>query len=149
MMRQPRFAHLAMALIITLVVPSLAAAQNANTGRLFVNLTDDALPRATMAVTLATRVLKETERPVTLFLNVEAVHLANRKLPETIAPNGKSLKAMLGAFIDAGGRVIICPMCMKTIGGMGPEDLIDGVVLGGPEVTWPDLFGTDTTVLSY
>jgi hypothetical protein len=59
------------------------------------------------------------------------------------------LKEMLAAFMNAGGRVLVCPMCMGNVGGLSKDDLIAGVEVGGPDTTWPALFAEDTTVLSY
>jgi predicted peroxiredoxin len=117
--------------------------------KLFVNLSSDELNRAAMAIGFSTKVLEQKKIPVTLFLNVEGVRIADKNIPGNKHVSGKSLKEMLTAFIAAGGRVIACPMCMKNVGGLTKADLIPGVEVGGPDVTWPALFAEGTTVLSY
>ncbi|MCK9260607.1 MAG: DsrE family protein [Azoarcus sp.] len=117
--------------------------------RLFVNLTSSELNRAAMAIGFSTKVLTEKKIPVTIFLNVEGVRIADKSIPENKYVNGKSLKEMLSSFMGAGGRVIVCPMCMENVGGLLKEDLIPGVEVGGTDVTWPALFDKGTTVLSY
>jgi predicted peroxiredoxin len=117
--------------------------------RLFINLTSDELNRAAMAIGFGTKVLTEKKMPVTIFLNVEGVRIADKNIPGNKHAGGKTLKEMLGAFMDAGGHVIVCPMCMANVGGLSKDDLIPGVEVGGPDVTWPALFAEDTTVLSY
>jgi sulfur relay (sulfurtransferase) complex TusBCD TusD component (DsrE family) len=112
--------------------------------KLFINLTTDEARRAAMAIGFATRVREDKKIPVTIFLNVEGVRLADKN----IAHCGAS-QDMLKEFIRDGGRVIICPMCMQAVGGMDKDDLISGVELGSPEVTWPALFDDNVTVLSY
>ena len=112
--------------------------------KLFINLTTDEARRAAMAIGFATKVREEKKIPVTIFLNVEGVRLADKN----IAHCGTS-QDMLKEFIRDGGRVIICPMCMQNVGRMDKDDLISGVEMGGPEVTWPALFDDDVTVLSY
>jgi len=129
-------------------MPSIAPAQSEN-DKLFVNLTSDDIDRAAMAINFSTRVRVERKIPVTLFLNVEGVRIADKKIPEHQHATGKSLKSMLINFIAEGGRVLVCPMCMKNVGGLSKADLIDGVQLGGSDVTWPALFDKNTTVLSY
>lgn len=100
-----------------------------------------------MAIGFSTKVLTQKKIPVTIFLNVEGARIADKNIPEHKHANGKSLKEMLAAFMSAGGQVIVCPMCMKNVGGLGKEDLIPGVTVGGPDVTWPALFAEGTTVL--
>lgn len=117
--------------------------------KLFVNLSNDDLNRAAMAIGFSTNVLTKKKIPVTIFLNVEGVRIADKNIPESKYVNGKSLKQMLSEFIKAGGKVIICPMCMNNVGGIKQEEVLDGVTIGGPEVTWPALFADNTTVLSY
>ena len=127
--------------------PALLASDDSQ--KLFVNLSSDELNRAAMAIAFSTRVLSEKKIPVTIFLNVDAVRIADKNIPENKHASGTSLKEMLVAFMNAGGKVIVCPMCMKNVGGLSKDDLINGVVVGGSDVTWPALFAEGTTVLSY
>ena len=116
---------------------------------LFVNLTSDDLDRAAMAINFSTRVRQQKNIPVTLFLNVEGVRIADKRLPQKIHPNGKSLKQMLSVFMESGGKVIVCPMCMKNVGGMTTENLVAGAVVGSADTTWPAMFAEGATVLSH
>ena len=117
--------------------------------KLFVNITSDDINKAAMAIGFSTKVRMEKKIPVTIFLNVEGVRIADKNIPEHKHSTGKSLKEMLAGFMQAGGKVIVCPMCMKNVGGLTKDDLIEGVVVGGSDVTWPALFAEGTTVLSY
>lgn len=117
--------------------------------KLFINLSSDEINRATMAISFSTRVLKQKNIPVTIFLNVEGVRIADTSLPSHQHASGKSPRDLLKEFMQAGGRVIICPMCMDNVGGIDKQQLLEGVEMGGPDVTWPALFADDTTVLSY
>lgn len=116
---------------------------------LFVNLTSNEMNRAAMAISFSTRVRTQKQIPVTIFLNVDGVRLANRNIPGSTHVSGKTPQEMLASFMAAGGKVIACPMCMKNVGGMKKADLMDGVVVGGSDVTWPALFADNTTVLNY
>jgi predicted peroxiredoxin len=135
------------ALIVILTSQNAFAADDGQ--KLFVNLTSDAINRAAMAIGFSTKVLSQRKVPVTIFLNVDAVRIADNNIPGHRHANGKTLKEMLAGFIEAGGRVIICPMCMEMVGGLNKKELIEGVEVGGPDVTWPALFAEGTTVLSY
>jgi predicted peroxiredoxin len=53
---------------------------------------------------------------------------------------------MLQGFMKSGGQVILCKMCMKNIGGIKQEEVIDGVKFTG---TLSALFADNTTVLTY
>ena len=116
---------------------------------LFVNLTSNEMDRAAMAINFSTRIRTQKKIPVTIFLNVDGVRLVNRKIPGNTHISGQTLQEMLASFMVAGGKVIACPMCMKNVGGMTKADLIDGVVVGSSDVTWPALFAPNTTVLNY
>lgn len=143
---------LTLSVIVTVLAMATlsATAQAADTAQaLFINLTSDDTNRAAMAINFATLVRQKKNIPVTVFLNVDGVRLADRTIPQTKNPAGKTAAEMLSAFMAAGGEVIICPMCMKNVGGLAKSDLLDGVKMGGPDVTWPALFADGTTVLSY
>ena len=135
------------ALVFMVFTPSVYASDDGD--KLFVNITSDDINKAAMAISFSTKIRTEKKIPVTIFLNVEGVRIADKNIPEHKHSTGKSLKEMLASFMNAGGKVIVCPMCMKNVGGLSKDDLIEGVVVGGSDVTWPALFAKGTTVLSY
>jgi predicted peroxiredoxin len=135
---------LAFLLICTFASSSLTAADNDQ--RLFVNLTSDEINRATMAIVFSTRVLTEMDIPVTIHLTVEGTRIADRNIPEQTNADGNTLKGLLSEFMSEGGRVFVCGMCMKNVGGINSDELIDGVqVEGGMSA----IFDPGTTVVSY
>lgn len=143
---------LSLAVLLTTAVPVtpvLAADHDDDQPSLFVNLTSDELNRAAMAISFATRVRKEKDIPVTIFLNVEGVRLVDTRVPAQTYADGRTPQQMLKDFLAAGGTVIACPMCMKNVGGLTADMLPAGVQVGGSDVTWPLLFADDATVLSY
>ncbi len=117
--------------------------------KLFVNLTSNEMNRAAMAINFSDRILNAKKIPVTIFLNVDGVRLVNRHIPGHKHASGQTLQEMLTGFMKSGGLVIACPMCMKNVGGMTKDDLMEGVVVGSSDVTWPALFAKGTTVLNY
>ncbi len=114
--------------------------------KLFVNLTSDEINRATMAIAFSTKVLTQKKIPVTIYLTVEGVRIVDKNIPEHRHANGKSLKEMLSGFMEEGGRVILCGMCMKNVGGIKKDEVIEGVEFSGGMSA---LFEEGTTVLSY
>ena len=146
-MQQIKFILVAI-LSVNLMVISLAIKADENKS-LFINLTSNEINRAAMAINFGHRVLQKKKMPTAIFLNVEGVHLVNKNIPQHQHKNGKTIHEMLAAFIQDGGKVIVCPMCMKNVGGMEKSDLLAGVQLGGPDTTWKALFADEVTVLSY
>ena len=135
------------AFVCVMAAQSVIASESGQ--KLFVSLSSDEINRATMAIGFSTGVLTKKKIPVTIFLNVDGVRIADKNIPEHKHANGQSTKEMLATFMQAGGRVIVCPMCMKNVAGLSEDELIEGVEVGGPDVTWPALFAEGTTVLNY
>ncbi|WP_085442338.1 DsrE family protein [Magnetofaba australis] len=141
-------------LALTLATPLWASSHGghgaaASGQSLFVNIASDDLNRAVMAIGMPHKVLQMKKIPVTLFFNAEAVRLLNKNIPAHARSGGADIHAMLRSFMQDGGVVIVCPMCMTQVGGMTADDLIEGVTLGGPDATWPPLFAPGAVVLSY
>jgi len=114
--------------------------------KLFVSLTTDNLDRAAMAVGISNKVLSSEKIPVTIFLSAQGVRWADKNIPQNRYVNGKTIPEMLQGFIKSGGQVILCKMCMKNVGGLKKEEVIDGIKFSG---TLPALFADNTVVLSY
>jgi predicted peroxiredoxin len=130
------------------VVPTPRAPEDL-VGGLFVNLTTDDIDRAAMAIGFATKVLNGTEKPVTIFMNTQGVRLADTHIPQNTHKSGKTVHQMLQKFMDDGGVVLICPVCMKNVGGISEEEVLPGIIIGTPEYTWSAMFAENVTVLSY
>ena len=114
--------------------------------KLFVSLTTDDLDRAAMAVGISNKVLSTEKIPVTIFLSAQGVRWADKNIPQNRYANGKTIPEMLKGFMKSGGKVIICKMCMKNVGGIKKEEVLEGIKFSG---TLPALFADNTTVLSY
>jgi len=137
---------------LLLVALSLAVAPGSRAGEpeggLFVNLTTHDVWRAGMALGFAHNVLKAGHK-LTVFLNVDAVTIAAKDIPQhTNALLGMTLQDKLKAIMADGGKVIVCPMCMRQAG-LTPDELIDGVTVGTPPVTIPALMAPGVKVMSY
>ncbi len=115
---------------------------------IFYNLTTDEAWAAGMALGQANKAL-ESGYNVVIFLNVRGVLLASKSFKSDIASgSGMSLQEMLRAAMKKGAKAIICPMCMNKVG-ISQEDLIEGIVKGGPDVTMKAMTADDTVVISY
>ena len=117
-----------------------------NNNKLFVSLTTDNLDRAAMAVGISSKVLSTKSIPVTIFLSAQGVRWADKNIPQNRYVNGKTIPEMLQAFMKSGGQVIICKMCMKNVGGLSKDEVLEGIKFSG---TLEALFADNTTVLSY
>ncbi len=130
---------------VCLIAPVVSAADQG----LFVNLTSSDLDRASMAIFIAQKALAEKGAEATLFLNVDGIRLADKRLPSPGRAGGATLHEMLRTFMQAGGRVYACPMCMQNVGGMSEQDLIAGIQVATMDAVWSALFAKDVRVLSY
>jgi predicted peroxiredoxin len=114
--------------------------------RLFVSLTSDDLDRAAMAVSVSNKVLSTGSISATIYLSAQGVRWVDKNIPQNKYVNGKTIPEMLTEFMAAGGKVILCKMCMENIGGIKPDEVIEGVELtGGLDA----MFAENTTVLTY
>jgi predicted peroxiredoxin len=129
-------------------VPTPRAAADLENG-LFVSLTTDDIDRAAMAIGFATKVVMGTEKPVTIFMNVEGVRLVDTNIPQSTHKSGMTIAEMLDKFVAEGGVALVCPVCMKNVGGLAENEIMEGVIIGTPEYTWAAMFAPGTTVLSY
>jgi sulfur relay (sulfurtransferase) complex TusBCD TusD component (DsrE family) len=122
---------------------------NAAEESLFVNLTTDDLAKAAMAINFSHKVLNDRNIPVSIFLNVEGVRLADTTVPQPTHVTGQTIAQKLEAFMADGGTVLVCPFCMQNVGGVAKDELMEGVLMGVPELTQGALFADNATVLSY
>jgi predicted peroxiredoxin len=132
-------------LLLLLGATSLSAGEKKT---IFYNLTTDEAWAAGMALGQANKAL-ESGYNVVIFLNVRGVLLASKSFKSDISSgSGMSLQEMLKAAIKKGAKAIICPMCMNKVG-ITQDDLIEGIVKGGPDVTMKAMTADDTVVISY
>ena len=140
-----------LAVVGCLLLPTLftlPAAADTVGKTIFYNLTTDEAWTAGMALGQATKALESGYR-IAVFLNVRGVLLASKAFhSDTWAGADKNLQDMLRTVLARGGRVIVCPMCLKKVG-LGVSDVIDGAELGGPDVTLKTMTADDTVVISF
>lgn len=114
----------------------------------FYNITTDEVWPAGMASAQAYNAAKRGH-DVIAYLNVRGVYLAAKdRQQDTLGATGRTAQETLKMAIENGARVLVCPMCMRQ-GGLSPDDLIDGVELGKPDVLFELLSQDDVVALSY
>ncbi len=99
--------------------------------------------RADMAITFGTKHL-ERGHPLTLFLNDKGVFVASKAKAERFGEH----QTQIGAAIEKGALILVCPMCMKH-SGVAEADLIAGAQVGNPEPTGGALFKDDTQTVAW
>jgi predicted peroxiredoxin len=107
----------------------------------------DDLHAVNMALKLGT-VLQDKGSRVTLFVDLEGVRLADSRQPldlrwGTTAPIGELYKG----FVDAGGRVLVCPHCAAAVG-LEASSLRSGATLGTNE-SIAELLQSAAKILDY
>ena len=88
-------------------------------------------------------------KQVTMFLTKEAVRLAVPEYAEGTACDGcPPLSTLTTQFADAGGRLLVCPVCFNAR--KLPEDgLVENAQIGGATPLWQWIGGDAATVFSY
>lgn len=133
-------------MLLAVVIAAPVAADEQKT--IFYNVTTDEAWAAGMALGQANKAL-EAGYSVVIFLNVRAVFIASKAFStDSNGAVGKSLQEQLKDAIAGGAQAIICPMCMGKAG-MTMDDVIEGVVKGGPDVTMKAMTADDTVVISF
>ncbi len=83
-----------------------------------------------------------------VFLNVRAVTIANKKVPQHKgAITGKTAAELIKELLDDGARVFVCPTCTKQAG-LDIDDRLEGIEPGGPEFR-KLLMAPNTKIISY
>jgi predicted peroxiredoxin len=87
-------------------------------------------------------------KQVTMFLTKEAVRLATPGIAEGVACDGcPPLSTLATQFADAGGRLLVCPICFGARK-LAEDDLLDHAQMGGATPLW-QWIGEGATVFSY
>jgi predicted peroxiredoxin len=107
------------------------------------HLSSDEPWRATVAISDATTLLKLGHN-VTLLLSVEGVQIGVMQPHHYLGLD--TLTGNVTNFIEDGGKVIICEVCLR-IAGYNNSDIIDGAIIGKPEIISSLL--TNATVIDY
>ena len=138
---------LGLLLVALCFVTNVQAAEDKSMG-LFVNLSAGETATAGHAMHFASNML-ERGHPVAFFLNHQAVAYATGNAPdEPFGDSGPTVADMLADLMGRGAKVIVCRLCIK-MQGIGPETLVEGAMLGNPELVAEYLFDPSYQVISW
>lgn len=107
------------------------------------------LHAAVMALSLANG-LQSAGAKVTLFLNLEAVRLADTRQPNDLVwgMKGHSISHLYDNFVKAGGKVLVCPHCAK-VAGLSSKNLRKGAQIADSDHSVVDAILDADKILSY
>jgi predicted peroxiredoxin len=125
-----------------LIVPSIFA-QEVNKTKLVYHLSSDEPWRSTIAI-LDSQTMLKMGYNVTLMLSIEGVQIGVKSPHHYLGL--EPLKKNVSDFINNGGNVVICEVCLK-IAGYDNSDIIDGSMIGSPALMANLL--NKTTVVDY
>ena len=132
-------------LLSVLLAMGLLSASAIAADSLFVNVTSSDNIKGPMAIMFANKGLKKGLK-MTIFLNTEGVKLAVKGFnPPTNAATGKNTHEMLQMFMKNGGKVLVCPMCLKAQG-YDESDLISGVEVTNEDVTFDTILKSSKVI---
>ncbi len=90
----------------------------------------------------------QSGKEVRMWLTKEAVRLALPGFTQGVACEGcPALPALAGQYAEAGGPMLVCPICFNARS-LSPGELIAGAELGGATSLW-EWIGEGATVFSY
>jgi predicted peroxiredoxin len=125
-----------------LAMPSIFA-QDINKTKIVYHLSSDEPWRSTIAILDSQSMLKMGFN-VTLMLSIEGVQLGVKSPHHYLGL--EPLTKNVSDFINDGGNVVICEVCLK-IAGYNNSDIIDGSIIGSPALMANLL--NKTTVVDY
>ena len=114
-----------------------------NANPIVYHLTNDDPWRASIAISDATS-LKNLGYNVTFLLSIGGVQVGVKNPHEHL--NLDNVVENVTNFINEGGKVVICGVCLK-VAGFEPSDIIDGAIIGNDKIS-ANLF-TNATVVTY
>lgn len=138
-------------LLVTLALSAPLQAQATNAARadkhivVHIGQYSNDLHSAAMGLSLA-GMLREAGAEVTVFLDREAVRMADTGQP-LLQYGDSDTAALMQGFIEAGGRVVVCPHCAE-LGGVAADALRDGAEMG-TKASIAALFLDADTVVDY
>ena len=125
-----------------LAMPSIFA-QDVNKTKIVYHLSSDEPWRSTIAI-LDSQTMLKMGFNVTLMLSIEGVQLGVKSPHHYLGL--EPLTKNVSDFINDGGNVVICEVCLK-IAGYNNSDIIDGSLIGSPALMANLL--NKTTVVDY
>lgn len=148
-LRHAVFVLVALVLSVTSLIAPVAA-QAQDKPALFINLTNEDPWKVAMAAFFGTNfALKQGHKDVVIFVSVQATPMFSKSKSGVRAEQfGKTVHEMYREFQAAGGKVLVCPVCLKALN-MPDSDLIDGAEVASVKSVNAILFRADTKTLAW
>lgn len=148
-LRHAVFVLIALVLSVTSLIAPVAA-QAQDKPALFINLTNEDPWKVAMAAFFGTNfALKQGHKDVVIFVSVQATPMFSKSKSGVRAEQfGKTVHEMYREFQAAGGKVLVCPVCLKALN-MPDSDLIDGAEVASVKSVNAILFRADTKTLAW
>lgn len=116
---------------------------------LFINVTNDDPWKVSMAAFFGTAFALKQGHPVTMFVNVQATPVFQKSQGELRCEQfNRKVHDLVREFQAAGGKVLICPVCLKALN-IQPSDLIEGAEVATVKSVDDVLFKADTKTLNW
>lgn len=116
---------------------------------LFINITNEDPWKVAMAAFFGTNFALKQGHPAVMFVNVQATPLFHKNRADVRSEQfGRTVHDMVREFQAAGGKVLICPVCMKATG-IAAADLIEGAEVATVKSVDDVLFRPDTKTLAW
>jgi predicted peroxiredoxin len=133
--------------LMTLLAPISSHAQEK--APLFMSVTNDEPWKVAMAAFFGTNFALKQGHPAVIFVNVQATPMFHKNKSEVRSEQfGRTVHDMVREFQAAGGKVLICPVCMKATG-IAASDLIEGAEVATVKSVNDVLFRADTKTLAW
>lgn len=149
-LRRMLFALIALALSLSALTTPITSHAQESKPALFINLTNDDPWKVAMAAFFGTNfALKQGHKDVVIFVSVQATPMFSKSKSGVRAEQfGKTVHEMYREFQAAGGKVLVCPVCLKALN-MPDSDLIDGAEVASVKSVNAILFRADTKTLAW
>jgi len=117
---------------------------------LFIELSSDDLFKVRRALSVGTMVKNIHKVPVLINISLGATRYVDSGFPiaSMAKLRGETVHDLMNKFMNAGGEIYVCPMCLQG-NGVDKADMLKGIEVGGPSTTLSRLMADDVKVLSY
>lgn len=125
----------------------VSGSASADTKGVFIDLSSSDVFKIHRAFAVGTMLRNMHDVPVTVYLSLAVTPYADKDYPvgQMLSLRGQTVKQHIEDFMKAGGKVMVCAMCLQGHG-MTEADLIPGVTA---EMPGKYMLADDVKLLSY
>jgi predicted peroxiredoxin len=110
-----------------------AGTASASTKGIFIDLSSPDVFKVHRAFAVGTMLRKQQNMPVTLFISLNVTPYAGKDYPisQMLSLRGENIHDHMNKFMAAGGKIMVCGMCLGGHG-MDASKLLPGITVGMP-----------------